>query len=208
MHVEERDGLKIFVIHDFFSPEECAAAIAHTEVIGYGDAPITTGSGPVINKSVRNNERVMHDDTELAVKLWERGKPFLQVPVRHWEPIGLNERFRYYRYDVGQRFDQHFDGFFRRTDDEVSYLTFMIYLNDDFQGGDTIFYTGWRTWCAEHLRVKPVRGSALVFVHQQLHEGGIVTFGRKYVLRTDVMYRRNADAMEQRYPGEEKDTGF
>jgi prolyl 4-hydroxylase len=31
---------------------------------------------------------------------------------------------------------------------------------------------------------------ALVFDHQQVHEGAAVESGRKYVLRTDVMYRR------------------
>jgi hypothetical protein len=29
---------------------------------------------------------------------------------------------------------------------------------------------------------------ALIFVHDQLHEGAAVVSGRKYVLRTDVMY--------------------
>lgn len=29
---------------------------------------------------------------------------------------------------------------------------------------------------------------ALVFVHRHLHEGAPVIAGRKYVLRTDVMY--------------------
>jgi len=29
---------------------------------------------------------------------------------------------------------------------------------------------------------------ALVFIHRQLHEGAPVIQGRKYVLRTDVMY--------------------
>ena len=35
----------------------------------------------------------------------------------------------------------------------------------------------------------PERGKALVFYHRQLHEGMPVVRGRKYVLRTDVMYR-------------------
>jgi hypothetical protein len=38
------------------------------------------------------------------------------------------------------------------------------------------------------LEIKPERGMALVFVHRQLHEGAPVVQGRKYVLRTDVMY--------------------
>ena len=39
------------------------------------------------------------------------------------------------------------------------------------------------------LLVTPERGKALVFYHRQLHEGLPVVRGRKYVLRTDVMYR-------------------
>ena len=64
-------------------------------------------------------------------------------------------------------------------------MTFMVYLNDDFTGGETKFYldTG-----APRLSVRPERGAALVFVHRQLHEGAPVVEGRKYVLRTDVMY--------------------
>ena len=38
------------------------------------------------------------------------------------------------------------------------------------------------------MTVQPESGMALVFVHQQLHEGASVLNGRKYVLRTDVMY--------------------
>ena len=36
--------------------------------------------------------------------------------------------------------------------------------------------------------VLPRTGSALIFTHPVLHEGCEVTRGRKYVLRTDVMY--------------------
>jgi hypothetical protein len=64
----------------------------------------------------------------------------------------------------------------------------MVYLNDDFVGGETKFYLDDGT---PRLDVKPERGMALVFVHRQLHEGAAVVQGRKYVLRTDVMYRQS-----------------
>ena len=57
----------------------------------------------------------------------------------------------------------------------------MIYLNDDFEGGATIL---------SGISVKPRRGMALVFIHELLHEGAPVTKGRKYVLRSDVMFNR------------------
>ncbi len=60
----------------------------------------------------------------------------------------------------------------------------MVYLNDDFTGGSTDF--GWES-------VVPRQGMALVFPHRLRHQGSAVVNGVKYVLRTDVMYRNEAD---------------
>jgi len=60
-----------------------------------------------------------------------------------------------------------------------SFLTFMVYLNDGFEGGSTDF--GWES-------VQPVQGRALVFPHRLRHRGAVVGAGVKYVLRTDVLY--------------------
>jgi hypothetical protein len=40
------------------------------------------------------------------------------------------------------------------------------------------------------FRITPAKGMALLFHHPILHRGDSVVRGRKYVLRTDVMYRR------------------
>jgi predicted 2-oxoglutarate/Fe(II)-dependent dioxygenase YbiX len=134
---------------------------------------------------VRDNARLIVDDLDLATRLWPRAKPLLPRCIHNWRAVGFNERFRFYRYDPGQTFAPHWDGAFYRDNGEQSELTFMVYLNDDFTGGETKFYleSG-----SPRLTVKPERGMALVFVHQQLHEGAPVVQGRKYVLRTDVMY--------------------
>ena len=66
-------------------------------------------------------------------------------------------------------------------------MTFMVYLNEGCEGGGTHFYDPGGTL---KLAVRPERGKALVFLHLRLHEGAPVTGGRKYALRTDVMYRR------------------
>jgi len=180
------DADQIFVIPEFLSPEECQRHIAHSESTGFDDAPITTSIGFAMRKDIRDNLRVMCDDVELAANWYERLAPFMPAKRLAWHVCGLNERFRYYRYDVGQRFAPHFDGCFRRSDMEESLFTFMIYLNDDFTGGETKFYVQ-----DGRLRVsvKPERGKALVFWHSQLHEGAPVEKGRKYVVRSDVMYR-------------------
>lgn len=195
MQKEELFGQTIFVIHAFLTPEECAALIADSEAMGYGDAPITMGGSAIILKDVRNNTRVMVDDPERAAILFERGQPFLPDLRGRWKLAGLNERFRYYRYEVSQTFTQHYDGSFRRSDREESKLTFMVYLNDDFEGGTTdFFHEDGKFW----LRVEPKAGMALVFAHPLLHEGTSVQSGRKYVLRTDVMYTLPSSDAEAR----------
>jgi predicted 2-oxoglutarate/Fe(II)-dependent dioxygenase YbiX len=182
---EPLDGDRVFLLRDFLTAEECAAFVAHSEQAGYEEATITTAAGMVMRKDVRDNDRLMVDDPALAAAWWLRAEPFLPGRLRNRPALGFNERFRYYRYDPGQRFAPHYDGPFRRDNGEESLLTFMAYLNDDFSGGETNFYSFDGVL---RVRVRPERGAALVFVHKQLHEGAAVEQGRKYVLRTDVMY--------------------
>jgi hypothetical protein len=68
----------------------------------------------------------------------------------------------------------------------------MVYLNDDFDGGATSFSDDGFGFPGGMLRITPAKGMGLLFHHPILHRGDPVTTGRKYVLRTDVMYRRVA----------------
>ncbi len=186
----ERDDL--FVVHEFLSPEECEAYIALSEGVGFGDAPINSYSGPVVRKDIRNNDRVMIDEPRLAAEIWERLQPHFPSRVQFWLPVGLNERFRFYRYDPGQQFDWHFDGCYERSPLERSAFTFMIYLNGGVAGGATEFNMRSRGGVQNDdpiIRVQPEEGKALVFPHNILHRGAPVADGRKYVMRTDVMCR-------------------
>jgi predicted 2-oxoglutarate/Fe(II)-dependent dioxygenase YbiX len=176
---------QIFTLANFMSPEECAQHISFSEHGGYVDAPITTASGYVMRPEVRNNTRFILDDTELARSLWQRIAPFVPTRVEDRIALGLNERFRFYRYDVGQTFAPHYDGSFRRSNGEQSQMTFMVYLNDGFVGGETKFDL---RYPYGEVSIVPEAGMALLFLHYLRHEGAPVRSGRKYVLRTDVMY--------------------
>jgi predicted 2-oxoglutarate/Fe(II)-dependent dioxygenase YbiX len=183
-------GEDVFVVPEFYSSEECDASITRAESLGFDEAPITTMAGPVMAKEIRDNTRVMHDDFDLARDVYARILPFLPQKIGGRKPKELNERWRWYRYEPGERFKPHYDGTFQRNALEWSELTLMIYLNDDFAGGETKFYQ--RTG-ELRVSVTPVKGTALVFVHRKLHEGAIVLRGKKYVLRTDVMYTSAED---------------
>lgn len=172
----------LFTLPRFVQPSECQQMIDDAESRGFEAAPITTAGGFVMAPEVRNNTRVMFDDVPLAEKLWTRLAPMLEGRVSPGF-VGLNERFRFYRYDPGQAFRWHRDGRFVRNAKEASRLTFMIYLNDDFRGGATEFDF------PEQV-VRPATGTALVFEHGLTHQGAEVLEGTKYVLRSDVMYQR------------------
>lgn len=97
--------------------------------------------------------------------------------------VGLNERFRYYRYRPGQKFAPHMDHWHKLDDQTLTLLTVLVYFNGDFQGGETRFL--------EQIEqtVVPVAGRAAIFQHKIRHEGCPVVSGTKYALRTDVIYR-------------------
>jgi len=171
----------VFTLPAVMDAAECAAAIARVEELGVEAAPITTAAGFVMRPDIRNNRRAMFDDGGLAAELFGRIRAALPERLCGRRPVGVNERFRCYRYDPGQRFAPHYDGAFERNRRERSELTFMVYLNGGFGGGRTEFLDF-------DVAVSPSTGLALLFQHQLLHEGCVVESGVKYVLRSDVMY--------------------
>jgi predicted 2-oxoglutarate/Fe(II)-dependent dioxygenase YbiX len=174
----------IFALRGFLSAEECADHIQHSEQLGYADATIQTARGAVLRKDVRNNERMLFDDQALSARFFERAQDYLPPILYDRSVCGFNDRWRFYRYTPGQQFDWHLDGVVRLRPNQQSALTFMIYLNENFEGGDTDFETD-----SGPLSVRPSRGMALVFPHKIRHRGAPVTSGVKYVLRSDVMYQ-------------------
>ena len=132
-----------------------------------------------------------------------------------WVPCGLNVYFRLCRYSPGGHFAPHYDGHYLVDSHTRSFYTFMIYLNGGFEGGTT-------NWVSEDQmlfcdpdtgifraedryvlgRVTPIAGSALVFTHHLLHEGATLQSGEKYILRTEVMYKRQSE--KQLHPDEER----
>jgi WD40 repeat protein len=196
------------LLPDFLTPSECQALIARAEALGFGRAD--TDYPP----SYRDNERVVLDDTSLAAHLFARLElqlpevrepqlpeacetPSHAIAPQRWARSRINERLRFCRYRSGQQFQIHQDGVYFADDQQQSRLTFMIYLTDGsrFEGGDTVFYrSGPSGGGAPDVvaRVRPRRGMLILFEHALWHAGEPLTHGQKYVLRSDVIYRRSA----------------
>ncbi len=183
-------GENLFTVSGLLSPEECAAFIERGEALGFEKATVRTRSGRDMRPDIRDNGRAAFTDAALAAALWERVRPLVPAVLEGGAASGLDEDFRFYRYDPGQQFKAHRDGVVKKPGGLRSRLTCLFYLNGGFTGGDTVFYG--RLFDGERpieAVVTPAAGTALFFLHEWLHEGRLLTAGRKYVLRSDVFYR-------------------
>lgn len=191
----------VFTVTDFLTQEECDRYVQMSEDIGYEDALVTfaedTGTGnPMTSRTVgetsmpqvRNNQRVMFKSFDIAEFLWDRAIDFVPSEHEGRSAIACNEMVRFYRYDVGQKFNWHQDFPFERDNGEKSFWTLMIYLSEGCEGGETSFEDSYSEESFDDFQVVPRKGMALFFDHSVHHKGEPVLAGRKYVLRTDVMY--------------------
>ena len=208
MHPEV-DGA--IVLRNLLSKDECNRLILAAEYEEFGYT--------LYDQRYRGNLRLSTVDRGLSSALWERIQAHVpaaisdpQVNGKIWRAVGLNEMFRLAKYRPGDRFAVHADACFVRNKmgvargrpEERSMLTVNVYLNTDFEGGRTRFYTSDVKWGAvdpdqsKHLvyALEPEAGAACVFPQlpgaSLMHDGEEVRGSEvqfKYLLRTDVMYR-------------------
>jgi predicted 2-oxoglutarate/Fe(II)-dependent dioxygenase YbiX len=180
-------GTGVFEIPGFLSPARCAELIADAEAIGFEDAGLGRDGQRVA--AIRNNDRVVLRNPawarELRERLWRHALPEIDGERAQ----DLAEYWRVYRYRPGQRFKVHRDGSVEERGMR-SRLTFMIYLNEDCEGGETRFRDSEWDHKRGRIDVVPQTGKALLFLHERWHEGAAVLSGVKYALRTDLLYAR------------------
>lgn len=179
------------LLRDALSADDCRQLVARLERRGFSP------TGHAYPADYRDNDRLVFDDPALADRwfaAWRDRLPTeLTIDGERWVLAGLNPRFRACRYRGGQGFCVHRDGPWVPTEDRRTWLTLQVYLNDGFTGGRTRFYP--TPAAPPHADVTPRRGDAIVFDHRAWHDGEPVPDGTKYVLRTDVVYRRAGGAV-------------
>ena len=189
-------------VHNVLTTEESSRWLAHSETLGYDNKTHPEYQNAHIDKlemRTRRNDRCVtrvSPGTEEA--LWRRIAPYAPQHIdadEHgvWHRWGLNDMWRFYRYSNGDEyFPVHKDNTTVKSRRFVSWLTVLIYLSDDFDGGHTSFFN--RLGEEAVASFKPRAGSVLLFHHtgakSAWHCGGACTNLNtpKYVLRTDVMY--------------------
>jgi len=196
----------VFLLTDVLTPALCRSIITAASVMGFTpDLPVGSQSS-----ILAHNFYWLADDIFINT-LFNLTKPFLPQSYPDGAQLyGINARFRCYRYVPGAVYRPHIDGAWPPSaiDDKGEYvydaspkgtavmsrLTSLIYLNDEFEGGETTFYKPSSDGGLELWPVKPRCGGVLVFPHGEggggglLHEGTGVKKGGKFVIRTDVLY--------------------
>ena len=181
----------LWTVPELFSASECAAILAGAEGHEWLPATVNRASGRVVEAGLRDSATAVLRDPALADTLYQRVLPHVprrmsaelarrgRVPM---EVAGVHVPVRLYRYEPGQHFGLHQDQSYFGEGETMSLLTFMVYLNEAFGGGETDFPEQGQT-------IVPKTGTALLFQHMLLHAGKRVTAGVKLVLRSDVLYR-------------------
>lgn len=203
-----------FQLLNVFSKQECQAFIDTTEGLGFlPDAPVS------LSRDVRHNDNVtwVVDETTNQI-IWQRCAHLMADPENYFsgkEPVGINARFRFYRYKEGDFFKFHTDGAWPGsrvidkqliTDaypDRYSEMTFLILLSDDFTGGATRFRVNGSDPLQPVTRHAPIKdvdirtpaGSVLCFPHgmhplHRVHSSVPIESGTKYIIRTDILFKQ------------------
>ncbi|KAJ3497746.1 hypothetical protein NLG97_g1667 [Lecanicillium saksenae] len=195
------------LMRNVLTPEECKAIIAAGEAVEFlPDEPVRDRG----DTSVLAHNFYWIIDTTFHDRLWARVSPFIPQIIDGKKSRGLNRRFRVYRYVPGAEYRSHIDGAWPPSgisaDDQYIYddsppgqkqsslFTFLLYLNDEFEGGETMFFLpSPHEGTLNAYPVRPVMGGVALFPHGEtkgalLHEGTSVTKGAKYIIRTDVEY--------------------
>lgn len=196
----EVDGVPgAFQLLDVLDAGECDRLVALSESLGYlEDAAVS------LPRDVRHNDSFtwVADDTTCDI-VWRRCRA-LVVDDSDYNAgkaaLGLNARFRFYRYREGDYFAPHTDGSWpgsRVIDGELvdnaypdrwSQFSFLLFLSGGYEGGATRFHVGER-----RVDIRTPLGGVLCFPHGThplhcVHSSTPIANGTKYIIRSDVLF--------------------
>jgi len=187
---------RMYLIDNVFSKEYCDKMIDYLQFKDYElkfqklfqDNEVT--SGRII---MRTSLRRKIIDPEIAQMVWEAVKNLVPQQLEDGRKLsGIRSKMNFYKYSEGEFFNTHVDGGFRDRDTgDSSEYTFIVYLNDDFEGGSTRFcdVDFWETSPRGIRQVNAKQGSVLIFRQPNMkHCGAMIKKGIKYILQGMIMY--------------------
>ncbi|CAA7391456.1 unnamed protein product [Spirodela intermedia] len=165
---------RAFVYHNFLSAEECEYLIEMAKPRMIKSTVVDSKTGKSMDSRVRTSSGMFFSRGQDKVirAIEKRIADFTFIPVEHGEGLQV------LHYEVGQKYEPHFDYFqdeFNTKNGGQRMATLLMYLSDVEEGGETIFptvkvnsstlphYKELSECGRRGLAVKPKRGDALLF---------------------------------------------
>ena len=185
--VNSARNLHLSLINNVFSDEECSNLIIHSEKIGFVQASsyIDKLKKEHFFLEIRKSLRCIIDSVNFAKILYKRISHVVPNNYNNMTFCEINPRFRFLKYTSGDHFAKHTDEHYKNDKNEISLITVLIYLNDDYEGGSTTFLFDDST----QISITPKIGLICLMDQNILHEVPNITNGIKYVIRTELMYK-------------------
>ena len=139
--------------------------------------------------TIRDCYRIMIDSVPFAKVLEKKLKYFIPKIINNdYQFEYINPRFRFLKYENSGHFIRHKDENYISKNNEISMITILIYLNDDYQGANTKFFSD--SYDKIGLSLKPKNGMVCIMQQNIEHEVPKIERGIKYVIRTELMYSK------------------
>jgi prolyl 4-hydroxylase len=183
------DAPEVTIFRQGFTPQECDFLIAVAEPT-YEESKVVSIGGEIRTPLRTSDGSTMHwlIEDPATHALNRRLASFSGTDVDQGEPLHI------LRYRPGQEYRPHIDWL---VDENPRILTALVYLNEEYAGGETEFVkTG--------LRVRGRKGDVLIF-RSQSRDGGMdalsehaglpVTSGRKYLASRWIRARKHVEKL-------------
>jgi len=187
---------RMYIVENLFGKDYCEQMIDYLQFKGYEvDFQKRIQESEILAGRIimRTSLRRKFIDPEVAKIVWEAVKDMVPKKLEDGRELkGIRSKMNFYKYSEGEFFNTHVDGGYRYRDTgESSEYTFIVYLNDDFEGGSTRFcdIDYWETAPKGVRQVNAKQGNVLIFRQPNMkHCGTSIKSGTKYIIQGMVMY--------------------
>lgn len=180
----------IFTVTDVVSASKCRKLIYVAERDGFHPAARDVVTEEQVFPGVRHCSQVLKRQPRWAMSLWRRLHTFLP-DYQGLRAVNIDEQFCFQRFENGQSCGWHKDPQRVLASGERSWLSMILFLNHNFEGGATHFL---------ETSVRPLSGLAVFYPHNLPHEDKLVLGSSKYILRSRVIYEDPAGTTDETLP--------
>ena len=172
----------IYEIYKAVSPSVCLSYVQQGNFLGWLPSNISE-----LNPLFARSQTIVDIDTDLLFQAIKNSAP-TRLDDMDIDSL-VKKRTTCHEDTEGEYFGIHTDAPFVAHDGSaITKLSLVLYLNDDYAGGETVFPE-------LSLEVKPESGKVLLFPPNLCHMSKPISCGVKYIVRSEVLYKLSSTSV-------------